>query len=447
MIANVLISYANPDRGAAERTCEHLENHGIRCWIAPRDIPAGRNWGAAIVEAIENVKVVIVMTSERTFESRHVQREVERADSKGKILIPVFLQDLQPKGMLEYYFGAVQWLRCYPGPLETHFPRLIDELRTSLEGDAGTSRIPPKTPAGITDDDLLALGRAICWDVHEELSGEVLGEDAETLSEPKPGLQVKFIDLACNRRARRAVAAWERKHGSEVLLAGEDLARVAPTREREPVICCLDSLDGTQHWLRGRNLYCTAMSFFARGDAQDSPYRLRVSLVQNADGTIFFAREDRSAAFIDGLDSPMRITAGAVTMLQEAQVCTVCRRPDHYRILVEHLAAGSPFAGLYTFGGNPILAELALGRYDAVFQPDASAIGDSQALWDWLPGGHVAYRSGCCILNLDGSELEIPAAVQTCLNGGADNFPYVAATNRELAAAIVDWLASSAKPG
>jgi fructose-1,6-bisphosphatase/inositol monophosphatase family enzyme len=445
MIADVLISYANPDREAAQQTCEHLENHGVRCWIAPRDIPVGRNWGAAIVEAIENVKTVIVMTSEKTFESRHVQREVERADSKGKIILPVFVREVQPRGMLEYYFGAVQWLRCYPGSLETYFPRLIDEVRRSLQGDAGTSRIGTRTSAGITDDDLLALGRSICWDVREELSGEVLGEDAETISEPKPGLQVKFIDLACNRRARRAVAAWERKHGSKALLAGGDLVPVAPTRDREPVICCLDSLDGTQHWLRGRNLYCTAMSFFARGDAQDSPYRLRVSLVQNADGTVFFAREDQYAAFIDGVDSPIRVTAGGVTTLQEAQICTVCRRPDHYRILVAHLADSSPFGGLYTFGGNPILAELAQGRYDAVFQPDASAIGDSQALWDWLPGGHIAYRSGCCILNLDGDELQVAAAAETCLNGVDGNFPFVAATNRELAAAIVEWLADSTK--
>ena len=41
----------------------------------------------------------------------------------------------------------------------------------------------------------------------------------------------------------------------------------------------------------------------------------------------------------------------------------------------------------------------------------------------------------------------MPAAAETCLNGGFDKFSYVAATSRELAAAIVDWLADSGQRG
>lgn len=34
----VFISYASVDRAAAEAACQSLENNGIRCWVAPRNL-------------------------------------------------------------------------------------------------------------------------------------------------------------------------------------------------------------------------------------------------------------------------------------------------------------------------------------------------------------------------------------------------------------------------
>ena len=104
------------------------------------------------------------------------------------------------------------------------------------------------------------------------------------------------------------------------------------------------------------------------------------------------------------------------------------------------------FSGLYTFGGNPALADLALGGYDAVFQPDASSIGDSQLIWDWLPGGHIFLRAGGCILALDGSPLDVVGAAERSINRGDGHYPYVAAHTPQLATRIVNWLASHTPP-
>jgi fructose-1,6-bisphosphatase/inositol monophosphatase family enzyme len=434
----ILISYCNADKSVAQRVCETLEASGDSCWIAPRDIPAGANWTSMIVDAIRQVDIVVVIVSTNTFESKHVAREIERADSHEKTIIPFFLEETPLSGALEYYLGSTQRVLAFPGPIEPHLKALIEATRTTSAKARALERQVPSLPS-ISDDDLVALGRAICWDIREELNHEVDPEAAHTVARPRHGQEVKLIDLACNRRARRTVARWQKKHGHDVLLTGEDFDPVRFGSKRPRVICSLDSLDGTQHWLRRRNLYCTALSLFARGENEADPYRLRVSMVQNADGAVFMAREDECATFVDELDTPLQVVA-ADTQVSEAQVCTVCRRPDHWSVLAPHIRGGVPFAALYTFGGNPILAELARGDYDAVFQPDASRIGDSQELWDWLPGGHIAYRAGCCILGLDRQPLDVPAAAELCLSGQATNFPFVAARSEKLAGEIVDWL-------
>lgn len=73
------ISYAEPDRAAAVTVCKALEEAGVECWIAPRDAPAGREWGEAIIEAIATCRVMVLVFSAKANQSSHVRREVERA--------------------------------------------------------------------------------------------------------------------------------------------------------------------------------------------------------------------------------------------------------------------------------------------------------------------------------------------------------------------------------
>ena len=49
---DVFLSYSSKDKPVADAACHALESAGIRCWIAPRDIVPGAEWGASIVKAI-----------------------------------------------------------------------------------------------------------------------------------------------------------------------------------------------------------------------------------------------------------------------------------------------------------------------------------------------------------------------------------------------------------
>ena len=80
---DVFISYANEDKSIADAICVRLESRGIRCWIAPRDIPPGTAWAEAIIRAIGESRIMVLVYSAHSNCSQQVPRELERAVSKG----------------------------------------------------------------------------------------------------------------------------------------------------------------------------------------------------------------------------------------------------------------------------------------------------------------------------------------------------------------------------
>lgn len=50
----VFISYASKEMETASKVCKFLEDNGIRCWIAPRNVNAGSNYATQIVSAIKS---------------------------------------------------------------------------------------------------------------------------------------------------------------------------------------------------------------------------------------------------------------------------------------------------------------------------------------------------------------------------------------------------------
>ena len=59
MAHDVFISYSSKDKPTADAACAVLEAKGIRCWIAPRDITPGADWGEAIVDGINGARTIL----------------------------------------------------------------------------------------------------------------------------------------------------------------------------------------------------------------------------------------------------------------------------------------------------------------------------------------------------------------------------------------------------
>lgn len=110
MKKEVFISYASKELKIAEEVCEYLERRGTTCWIAPRDILPGTEYGESIIDGIENSKAVVLIFSESSNSSQHVLREVERAVAKNVPIIAYKINDAAPCKSMEYFLLSNQWL-------------------------------------------------------------------------------------------------------------------------------------------------------------------------------------------------------------------------------------------------------------------------------------------------------------------------------------------------
>src|SRR5205823_14332150 len=59
----------------ADAVCAALEAERIRCWIAPRDVLPGVPYGEALIEAINESRVMLLVFSSHSNESPQVMRE------------------------------------------------------------------------------------------------------------------------------------------------------------------------------------------------------------------------------------------------------------------------------------------------------------------------------------------------------------------------------------
>ena len=129
---DVFISYSKQDKTEANAVCATLEGRGIRCWIAPRDIVPGTSWPAAIVEAIGNSKVFVLVFSDRSNQSKQVAKEVGEAFDSEIPIIPLRLDDVKPSREMSYYIRSTHWLDAMTPPLERHLEELGNTVTSFL---------------------------------------------------------------------------------------------------------------------------------------------------------------------------------------------------------------------------------------------------------------------------------------------------------------------------
>lgn len=137
MAHDVFVSYAKGDQAVADAVREALEEAGIRCWIAPRDIVAGRHWSGAIIRAISASRIMVLVFSERANASVQILREVERASDSRVVIVPFRIEETVPTDDLAYFISAQHWLDAFTPPLEAHLRRLVSGVHGILEESGG----------------------------------------------------------------------------------------------------------------------------------------------------------------------------------------------------------------------------------------------------------------------------------------------------------------------
>jgi hypothetical protein len=152
MAHDVFISHSTEDKTAADAVCAILEKNGVRCWIAPRDIMPGADWGESIVNGIRTSRVLLLVFSTNANKSRQIKREVEIAADGGVTIVPLRIEDILPTDSFKYFLGNIHWLDALTPPLEKHLQEVAAKVKAILSTEsvstpeASQPSLPAKVP-------------------------------------------------------------------------------------------------------------------------------------------------------------------------------------------------------------------------------------------------------------------------------------------------------------
>lgn len=139
---SVFISHASKNFKIADEIREILESRGVSCWIAPRDIPPGKQYGTSIINGISNSSVFLLLLTNESNLSQAVQNEVERAFGYQKTIIPVRISDVKPGKEIEFFVSNAQWVDAIYMPLK----RRMDEVAAIVQAIEISAKLPTVQP-------------------------------------------------------------------------------------------------------------------------------------------------------------------------------------------------------------------------------------------------------------------------------------------------------------
>ena len=137
-MGRIFISYSSRNQKIANALCEYLEQLGLRCWIAPRDIPSASNYAGEITRAIKSCERFLLVYSKDACKSEHVKNEINLAINNAKSILPYCLDNSPYDDDLEYYLSTRQKISSC-GDQERDFQNLASFL-------LGREVTAPRTP-------------------------------------------------------------------------------------------------------------------------------------------------------------------------------------------------------------------------------------------------------------------------------------------------------------
>ena len=111
----VFVSYATADRKRALGVCSAIEKRGVPCWIATRDVAPGDHYQEAIVGAIRNARVLVLVFSKAANNSDEIKKELSLASRFRVPVIALRIADVEPNDAFAYELSTRQWIDAFAG--------------------------------------------------------------------------------------------------------------------------------------------------------------------------------------------------------------------------------------------------------------------------------------------------------------------------------------------
>lgn len=232
MTRKVFISHSSKDQKTAVAICGALESRGHPCWMSSRDINPGENYQGAIVRAIRDAGVMVLVFSANANNSDEIKKEMSLASQSRTMVIPVRSEDVVPSEDFTYELATRQWIDMF-NDWEQSIEKLCrqidvaippeDGLRPAITPDApgGKNRLP--LYAGIAAV-LLAGGAAAFWLMRPAPAPRVASSAPPiTQQRPQPadsaGLESDLWDSVKNSSDAAAVHSYLVKYPAGVFAA------------------------------------------------------------------------------------------------------------------------------------------------------------------------------------------------------------------------------------
>ncbi|HEY2007824.1 MAG TPA: TIR domain-containing protein [Rhizomicrobium sp.] len=113
MSRKVFLSYSSKDQKIAAGICAALESRGHPCWMSSRDVKPGENFQGAIVRAIRDAGVMVMVFSSNANNSDEIKKEMALASQCKLMVIPVRAEDVLPSEDFTYELATRQWIDMF----------------------------------------------------------------------------------------------------------------------------------------------------------------------------------------------------------------------------------------------------------------------------------------------------------------------------------------------
>ena len=131
----IFISHSSEDKQIADAICHRLEENGLRCWIAPRDVDC-IDWATAIMNGIHKSDVFVVIVSHNSIVSAEVTKEIAEATRSCRYILPFKVDNEMLNDRMRYHLGPCHWLDAVTPPLEQHISELVSRIMNLSNNDA-----------------------------------------------------------------------------------------------------------------------------------------------------------------------------------------------------------------------------------------------------------------------------------------------------------------------
>ena len=340
MAHDVFLCHSTENKTVVDAVCTSLEGHGIRCWVAPRDIPVGADWGESIIDGINASQVMIVILSSHSNASPYVQKEVERAVNKGVIIIPLRIEDIELSKSLEFFLSTSHWFDAFKLQQHNYLEILADRVGQLVSGSTNAPVEQPPTPqAPAPKADLASEINGLLNGLGQQIDDEIQNELGEALA----GLELDMQGTGEEQLATPQTPAAP-------VPAGDGQLRAGPGRpaERSPHDRSLVHQHEVASFvvpLEHQIEQSASFVFKSEFIQSNSQYKERINAVtlgvRLEDPTVnAYATDNPSPQIIimGGMARAMRVSAAGLSL--HMQLREQGTTPTHLRRLFQHLGDG-----------------------------------------------------------------------------------------------------------